>query len=57
MPVASRSITEPDFGLAFAPEVVPATPPDDGFFDETATFVGALSPGESFTAWTSYPEN
>ncbi|MEO0325166.1 MAG: hypothetical protein AAF447_19565 [Myxococcota bacterium] len=58
MSVVSRDITAPDFALAFTPAVTPATPPEgDSFLDDTATFLGALGPGESFTAWTSYPEN
>src|SRR5690606_21962541 len=36
-----------------------ATPPDDGFFDTSATYIGAFEPGgEDWTAgWTAYPEN
>lgn len=36
-----------------------ATPPNDGFFDVTASYVGAFRPGgEDWTAgWTEYPEN
>lgn len=35
-----------------------ATPPADGFFDASATFIGALGTGEDWTlGWTSYPAN
>ena len=35
-----------------------ATPPDDGFFDTSATFVGGMKAGEDWTAgWTAYPAN
>ena len=33
-----------------------ATPPADGFFDVSATYVGAVAPGADWTAgWTAYP--
>jgi hypothetical protein len=36
-----------------------ATPPDDGFFNPCATYIGAFEPGgEDWSAgWTAYPEN
>ncbi len=36
-----------------------ATPPDDGFFDPTATFVGAIpdEAGDWTAGWTAYPNN
>ncbi|MBL9038516.1 MAG: hypothetical protein JNG84_08400 [Archangium sp.] len=34
-----------------------ATPPNDGFFDATATFVGAVGTTDWTTGWTAYPEN
>jgi hypothetical protein len=37
-----------------------ATPPDDGFFDTSATFLGAVPPGASsnwMTGWTAFPAN
>lgn len=34
-----------------------ATPPDDGFFDPTATFVGAFGTEDWTRGWTAYPEN
>jgi hypothetical protein len=51
------------------PELVPpasspaaeggATPPDDGFFNPCATYIGAFEPGgDDWTAdWTAFPEN
>jgi hypothetical protein len=32
-----------------------ATPPDDGFFDATATFIGAIGATDWTEGWTSYP--
>ena len=61
--------TDPEFANAamfqFTPSgtgpaaTVGATPPDDGFFDITATYRGAIDPaGPDWTAnWTAYPEN
>lgn len=34
-----------------------ATPPNDGFFDVTATFIGAVGASDWTTGWTAYPEN
>ena len=34
-----------------------ATPPADGFFDVTATFVGAVGATDWTVGWTAYPEN
>ena len=34
-----------------------ATPPGDGFFDVTATFVGAVGATDWTAGWTSFPEN
>lgn len=33
------------------------TPPNDGFFDVTATFVGAVGTTDWTTGWTAYPEH
>ena len=33
-----------------------ATPPSDGFFDATATFVGAIGSDDWTAGWTSYPQ-
>jgi hypothetical protein len=34
-----------------------ATPPNDGFFDPTATFVGAVGTDDWTAGWTKYPQN
>lgn len=34
-----------------------ATPPDDGFFDTSATYVGAFGSEDWTRGWTAYPEN
>ena len=34
-----------------------ATPPGDGFFDVTATFVGAVGSTDWTAGWTAFPEN
>src|SRR5262249_43318068 len=34
-----------------------APPPNDGFFDASATFVGAIGATDWTTGWTSYPLN
>ena len=34
-----------------------ATPPNDGFFDNTATFIGAVGTDDWTAGWTSYPQN
>jgi hypothetical protein len=34
-----------------------ATPPNDGFFDATATFIGAVGDEDWTLGWTSYPQN
>jgi hypothetical protein len=34
-----------------------ATPPNDGFFDVTATFRGAIGTDDWTAGWTSYPQN
>ncbi len=34
-----------------------ATPPDDGFFDPSATFIGAVGTEDWTAGWTAYPQN
>lgn len=34
-----------------------ATPPDDGFFDPSATFIGAVGTDDWTAGWTAYPQN
>ncbi len=67
-------ITDTDPGLAdpfdwAAPDFRPtagaaalsgaATPPDDGFFDTTATFIGAVGAGDGpwYAGWTTFAQN
>jgi hypothetical protein len=36
-----------------------ATPPSDGFFDTTATYIGAVAPGDAdpwYAGWTRFPD-
>lgn len=59
--------TDPDLEdpLAVAPSFKPAdgapvltgggTPPDDGFFDASATFIGAIGADDWTAGWTAYP--
>lgn len=53
------SVTAPDFRLAPTSPVLSAgaTPPSDGFFDVTATFVGAIGTEDWTAGWTAYPES
>jgi hypothetical protein len=56
----ATSATAPDFVPAAAsPAADGATPPDNGFFDVTATYMGAFEPGgDDWTeGWTAYPED
>jgi hypothetical protein len=52
---AARHATEPDFAPApgsAAATAAAATPPSDGFFDTTATYLGAVAPGTpAASAW------
>lgn len=56
---AATSATAPSFKpLADSPALLGgATPPADGFFDATATFVGAIGATDWTTGWTAFPEN
>ncbi|MBK9033635.1 MAG: hypothetical protein IPL61_20620 [Myxococcales bacterium] len=60
LPMA-RSQTAPTFKPGDgSPALVPAnaaTPPNDGFFDATATFVGAVGATDWTTGWTAFPAN
>jgi hypothetical protein len=49
----------PDFKPAAASAALTggATPPDDGFFDVTATFVGAMGTEDWTAGWTSFAAN
>lgn len=50
MPNYKPKAGSPAFSMA-------GTPPNDGFFDTTATFVGGVGSTDWTTGWTSYPEN
>ena len=53
------NVTAPNFKPATASPVFTggATPPADGFFDTSATFVGAVGTDDWTAGWTAYPEN
>ncbi len=53
------SLTAPNFAPAAGSPALTggATPPDDGFFDTTATFRGAIGTVDWTAGWTAYPEN
>lgn len=55
----ATSVTAPVFKLlADSPALMGgATPPADGFFDSSATFVGAVGADDWTQGWTAYPEN
>ncbi len=50
---------QPDFKPAAAAAALTggATPPNDGFFDVSATFVGAIGADDWTAGWTAYPQN
>lgn len=67
---ASNRNVDPELENAFdllAPSFLPkagspaltggATPPNDGFFDTSATYVGAFGTEDWTKGWTAYPEN
>lgn len=56
---APTSATAPSFKpLSDSPALLGgATPPADGFFDATATFVGAIGATDWTAGWTAFPEN
>jgi hypothetical protein len=57
--VDPSNIAAPNFALqAGSPALTgAAVPPSDGFFDATATFVGAVGSTDWTLGWTAYPEN
>jgi hypothetical protein len=55
MPAGATSATDPSFKPTAL--VTGATPPDDGFFDTSATFIGAIGATDWTVGWTSYPAN
>lgn len=58
LPAARNAKTAPDWKpMAGAAALTGgATPPSDGFFDATATFVGAVGSDDWTLGWTSYPQ-
>jgi hypothetical protein len=55
----ASSLTAPNFKPATGSPALTggAAPPNDGFFDMTATFVGAVGADDWTAGWTSYPQN
>jgi hypothetical protein len=57
----ATSKTAPDFkpiaGSMLLDTTKAATPPTDPFFDQTATFIGAIGTVDWTATWTSYPQN
>jgi len=55
----AANLTAPNFTpTAGSPALTGAgTPPNDGFFDVTATFMGGIGATDWTTGWTAYPEN
>ncbi|MFZ5446464.1 MAG: hypothetical protein ACOZQL_41130 [Myxococcota bacterium] len=56
---APTSLTAPSFKPAAGSPALSgaATPPADGFFDTTATFVGAIGATDWTAGWTAFPQN
>jgi hypothetical protein len=58
LPDAALSKTAPDFKpKAGAIALTGGVPPADPFFDQTATFRGAIGTVDWTAGWTSYPQN
>lgn len=55
----ASSLTAPSFKPAAGSPALTgaATPPNDGFFDTTATYVGAMGSTDWTAGWTSYPQS
>jgi hypothetical protein len=56
---APTSVSAPSFKPLADSSVLTggATPPNDGFFDSSATFIGAVGTTDWTAGWTAYPEN
>ena len=58
---SARNVTSPDFRPRLSLRDMPATtPPKSEFFDESATYSGAINPrnpGSWLEGWTAYPES
>jgi hypothetical protein len=60
IPAAAFDVNAPVFKLAAGAAALTggATPPNDGFFDVNATYIGAFDDTTDWTAgWTAYPQN
>src|SRR5262245_25291629 len=59
MPAAMLDKSAPSFMPATGSPALTggATPPNDGFFDPAATFVGAMGADDWTAGWTKYPQN
>jgi hypothetical protein len=59
MPTGAISKTAPVFkpNTGSPALTLGATPPNDGFFDATANFVGAIGTVDWTAGWTAYPQN
>ena len=58
LPAAATSKTAPAFQpVAGAAALTGGVPPTDAFFDQTATFRGAIGPVDWTAGWTKYPQN
>ncbi|MEZ0315119.1 MAG: hypothetical protein ACAI38_25390 [Myxococcota bacterium] len=55
LPAASTHLTAPSFQPASF--LTGLTPPADGFFDTSATFIGGIGADDWTTGWASYPED
>lgn len=54
----ARNLTAPNFKpMAGSPALTGAAVPSDSFFDQTATYVGAIGATDWTTGWTAYPAN
>lgn len=58
LPAARNSLTAPDWKPTAGAAALTggATPPSDGFFDTSATFVGAIGADDWTQGWTAYPQ-
>src|SRR5262249_6665454 len=59
LPPEALSKPAPKFALPASAAAMTggATPPSDGFFDPTATFIGAMGLEDWAAGWTAYPQN
>jgi hypothetical protein len=58
LPGARNNLAAPDWKPTAGAAALTggATPPDDGFFDASATFVGAIGSEDWTLGWTAYPQ-